>query len=258
MRIAEIRHAFVTGGASGFGLAVAEALAGRGARVTIADANEETLAAILAEGREGLRGIRLDVRDREGWVRAKSEAEAAFGPVDLLFANAGIAPDGARLADMTGESFDRMIAINLTGVFNAVATFAAAMREAGRGHIVATSSMSGMAADNEGLGSYAPAKFGVVAMMEVLRREMAPHGVVVSAFCPGTTATGLMENTRRIGGQLQYPDASLRGYPVRPEDVVPLILRGIEQDRLYIFTHPERRAAVEERFAGIMAGFDAL
>jgi NAD(P)-dependent dehydrogenase (short-subunit alcohol dehydrogenase family) len=257
MKLAEARHAFVTGGASGFGLAIADALAGRGVRVTIADANEEALAAVLAERRGAMRGVHLDVRDRDGWARAKAEAEADFGPVDLLFNNAGIAPDGRQLADMPPESFDRVVAINLTGVFNGVSTFAAGMREAGRGHIATTSSMSGMAAVFSGNGSYAASKFGVVALMEALRLEMAPHGVGVSVFCPGTTATYLMENTRRLGGELQSEDATLRGMPVKPQDVVPIILRGIEENRLYIFTHPERRAGVEERFAGIMAGFDA-
>ena len=258
MKISSANHAFITGGASGFGLAIADALAERGVRVTIADANADALAAVLAERKEGFRGVPLDVRDRAAWTDAKTQAEAEFGPVDLLFNNAGIAPDGKTLADMDPESFDRVVAINLTGVFNGISAFAQSFRAAGRGHIVSTSSMSGMAADNPGLGSYSPSKFGVVAMMEVLRQEMEPHGVAVSVFCPGTTATNLMANTQRLGGELQRPGASLLGMPIKPEDLVPGILRGIEENRLYIFTHPERRTAVEERFAGIMAGFDAV
>jgi NAD(P)-dependent dehydrogenase (short-subunit alcohol dehydrogenase family) len=254
--LSQARHAFITGGASGIGLAIAEALAARGVPVTVADVNEASLAAATTDGR--LRGQRLDVRDRAAWARAKAEAEAALGPVDLLVLNAGIAPDGTHLADMDPESFDRVIAINLGGVFNGISAFAADMRARGRGHIVTTSSMSGMAADWPGLGSYSTSKFAVVAMTEVLRMEMEPHGVGVSSFCPGTTATNLMANSRALGSNTQGgADASLLGMPVQPAEVAAKVLRGIEENRAYILTHPERRPSVERRFAGIMAGFDA-
>jgi NAD(P)-dependent dehydrogenase (short-subunit alcohol dehydrogenase family) len=258
MKIGEFRHAFITGGASGFGLALAEAIAADGAAVTIADANREALATVL-EGRDArFGGVVLDVRDRRAWATAKAQAEAARGPVDFLFANAGIAPDGKHLSDMPPESFDRVIAINLTGVFNAISTFGASIREQGRGHIALTSSMSGMVMDAPGIGSYGPAKAGVIAMGEALRMEMEPHGVGVSVFCPGTTATSLMENTRALGGDLLREDASLRAMPVTPRALVPVILRGIEENRPYIFTHPERRGAVEARFVAIMADFERL
>jgi len=256
VRIAEFRHAFVTGGASGLGLAIAEALAAQGVAVTIADASAGNLAAALAGRDDRWRGVALDVRDRDGWAQARAEAEAAFGPVDLLFANAGIAPDGKHLADMPPDSFDRVIAINLTGVFNAVSAFGAGIRALGRGHIVATSSMSGMVMDGPGIGSYGPAKAGVIAMMEALRMEMAPHGVGVSVFCPGTTATNLMANTRALGGTLLSEEASLLGFETTPGQVALLVLQGIEEDRAYIFTHPQRRGAVERRYTAIMADFD--
>jgi len=255
VRIAEFRHAFVTGGASGLGLAIAEGLTAQGVAVTIADANAGNLAAVLKGKSDNLRGVLLDVRDRDGWARVKAEAEAAFGPVDLLFANAGIAPDGKHLADMAPDSFDRVIAINLTGVFNAVHAFGAGIRALGRGHIAATASMSGMVMDGPGIGSYGPAKAGVIAMMEALRMEMAPHGVGVSVFCPGTTATNLMANTKALGGPLLSEDASLLGFPTRPEQIAPLVLRGIEENRAYILTHPQRREAVERRYAAIMGDF---
>jgi NAD(P)-dependent dehydrogenase (short-subunit alcohol dehydrogenase family) len=255
MDLAQARHAFVTGGASGIGLAIAQALSARGAAVTIADANAQALAAATDDGR--LCGQRLDTRDREGWARAKAQAEAACGPVDVLILNAGIAPDGKHLADMAPESFDRVIAINLVGVFNGISAFGADMRARRRGHIVTTASMSGMAVEWPGQGSYSAAKFAVVAMTEALRLEMAPHGVGVSSFCPGTTATNLMANTRRLGGELRDPDASLLGVTVQPADVAAKVLRGIEEDRPFILTHSDRRPAVEKRFAAIMAGFEA-
>jgi len=255
MRLADARHAFVSGGASGIGLAIADALAARGLRVTIADLNEVSLAAVLAQRGDAFRGVRIDVRDRAGWRRAKAEAEAAFGPVDVLVNNAGIASDGKTLADMPPESFDRVIGINLTGVFNGVSSFAADLRARGRGHIVNTASMSGMVADLPGLGSYSPSKFGVVALTETLRLEMAPHGVGVSVLCPSYVATNLMANTLRAGGELADPAASLLAAPMKPPEVGEMVVRAIEEDRLYVFTHASRREAVEQRHAAILADF---
>ncbi len=255
MELSQAGHAFVTGGASGIGRAIAEALVDRGVPVTIADVDAQGLAAACAGGR--LRCVELDTRDRAAWARAKADAEAALGPVDLLVLNAGIAPDGRDLSDMAPESFDRVVAVNLTGTFNGISAFGAEMRARGRGHIVTTASMSGMATQWPGQGSYSASKFAVVAMTEVLRLEMAPHGVGVSSFCPGTTATNLMASTLRLGGELRDPEASLLGMPIQPGEVAAKVLRGIEQNRAYILTHDDRRFAVEERFAAIMAGFDA-
>jgi len=254
--LAAARHAFVTGGASGIGLAIADALAAEGVPVTLADVDAEALAVVLAARDARFRGQVLDVRDRAGWARARAEAEAAFGPVDILINNAGVAPDGMELADMDPDAFDWVVAINLTGVFNGVSTFGKAFRALGRGQIVNTASMSGMTADWPGLGSYASSKFGVAAMTEVLRMEMEPYGVGVSLFCPGTTATNLMANTVKLGGKLRDPEGSLLGFPVQPAQVAAIVVKGIAENRPYIFTHPERRVAVEGRFARIMADFE--
>ena len=256
MEIAAARHAFVTGGASGIGLAIAEALAARRVAVTIADIDTDALAAALASKSEGFGGQLLDVRDRAGWARAGAEAEAAFGPVDILVNNAGISGGGDHLADMGPDAFDRVIAINLTGVFNGIATFAASMRARRGGHIVNTSSMQGMAVDGPGVGAYGPAKAGVIALSEVLRHELAPHGVGVSAYCPGMTSTPMVAKALR-GHDGELP-ASLSVVPMDPARAAQLVLRGIEQNRPYILTHPARRPGVEKRFAAIMADFEGL
>jgi NAD(P)-dependent dehydrogenase (short-subunit alcohol dehydrogenase family) len=142
LELSKARHAFVTGGASGIGLAIVDALLASGVSVTAADINKEALAAESAQRGPRFAGIVLDVRDRAGWSAAKQEAEARFGPVDILVNNAGIGPNARALADMNEESFDRVIAINLTGVFNGVSTFAGDLRSRGTGHIINTSSMS--------------------------------------------------------------------------------------------------------------------
>lgn len=266
MKLDTARHAFITGGASGIGLAVAKALTAQGLKVTIADVNAEAIAAVVAEQGEAFRGVMLDVRDRAGWVAAKAEAEAAFGPVDVLFNNAGIASFGIELADMDPEVFDRLIAVDLTGVFNGISAFAADMRARGAGHIISTSSMSGICEPSNGIGgSYAAAKFGVVGLSETLRAELAPHGVGVSVLCPGMTATGIAQNSAALGGGVRMPEQ--RATPERQarpapfehgsaEELAVEVLRGIEANALYIITHPggwlplaqSRHRAIEQAF----------
>ena len=169
MKIAEIRHAFITGGASGIGLGTARGLAERGVAVTIADFNNDALEDVLGEGHAKIRGVLMDVRDRSGWAEAKADAEAAFGPVDLLFNNAGIASVGYELADMDPASFDRIVGVNLFGAFNGISAFAADMRGRRRGHVVCTASIVGLASPKHGVGgNYVASKFGIVGLSEVL------------------------------------------------------------------------------------------
>lgn len=249
------QHALITGGASGLGLGIADALAARGLNVTIADANDEALAQVLAARGANFRGTVLDVRDREAWARAKAEAEAAFGPVDVLVNNAGIAPNGQAFADMDADSFDRIIAINLTGVFNGVSAFAAGMRDRGRGHIINTASMAGLATSVAGTGAYSAAKFGVVSISETLRGELAESGVGVAVLCPGYVQTNLSANTARIGGQTRGGGKAMPPSAVTSEQVGALVVEAIEDNRPYIITHPDNWPAVERRHQAIAEAF---
>lgn len=258
MELSQAKHAFVTGGASGIGLGIADALAERGLAVTVADIDAGAIEAFLAARGDRFRGQLLDVRDRDRWDRARAEAEAAFGPVDVLVNNAGIGPDGAQIADLTYESFDRIVGINLLGVFNGVHTFAAAMRGRGHGHIVNTASIAGLFASAPGVSAYAIAKYGVVAMSETLRGELAPHGVGVSVLCPGFVATNIMANTARISGaQTDYDGDMEPGTGMSPEQAGRIVVHGIEANRLYILTHPEMWPVVEARHKTIEADFAA-
>jgi NAD(P)-dependent dehydrogenase (short-subunit alcohol dehydrogenase family) len=270
MKLETAKHAFITGGASGIGLAIAKALAGKGVSVTIADVNAEALDAAVTAGGKNFRSVVLDVRDRAAWAAAKRDAEAAFGPVDILVNNAGIASYGIELADMEPETFDRLIGIDLTGVFNGISAFAAGMRERGHGHIVNTSSMAGICAPSNGIGgSYAAAKFGVVGMSETLRLEMEPHGVGVSILCPGMTATGIAQNSVALGGGVrmptQRPAADVQAAVQvafehgTPEELAVKVLDGIEQNAPYIVTHGRgwwplahsRHEAITQAFEGM-------
>ena len=258
MELAEAKHAFISGGASGIGLGIADALAARGLKVTIADINEDALAKVLEERGPAVRGAVLDTRDRQGWATAKADAEAAFGPVDVLVNNAGIAPNGREFADMDPDSFDRILAINLVGIVNGVFAFGADMRERGAGHIVNTSSQAGLATSVPGVGAYSVAKFGVTALSEQLRREMAPHGVGVSLLCPGYVQTNLAANTAWIGGdRREYAGTAMPPSDITPADIGAMVVRGIEQDEPYILTHKGVWKSMEPRLAALKAASDA-
>jgi NAD(P)-dependent dehydrogenase (short-subunit alcohol dehydrogenase family) len=256
MDLSQAKHAFITGGASGIGLAIGDALVSRGVRVSLADIDQPSLLEVLSR-RSGLYGGQtLDTRDREAWADAKARAEAAFGPVDILVNNAGIGPNGQGFADMDPASFDRIIAINLTGVFNGVAAFAADMRRRGRGHIVNTSSTAGLTFSPQGAGAYTVAKHGVVSMSETLRAEMAPHGVGVSVLCPGLVATNLPRSTARLSGAGDL-NASMPDTSIDPALVGDLVADGIEKNLPYILTHPEYWPSIEQRQKAVEAAFTA-
>ncbi len=256
MDLSTAKHAFITGGASGLGLGMADAFIKRGIPVTIADIDAEALAQVTGARGNSVRGQLLDVRNREAWATAKVEAEAAFGPVDVLCCNAGISPNGQEFADMAPESYDLILAINLGGVINGVFAFAADFRARGRGHIVVTSSQAGLITTVGGVGAYSVAKFGVTALGEQLRRELAPHGVGVSVLCPGYVQTNLGTNTIKIGGDVRRYSNFMPEATIAAADVGEMVADGIEQDLAYIITHKDVWPGVSKRCDAIKAGCD--
>jgi NAD(P)-dependent dehydrogenase (short-subunit alcohol dehydrogenase family) len=252
MEIIEGRTAFVTGGASGIGLAIVEALVDEGARVVMADWNAEVVHREARRIGEAVVAQQLDVTDRAGWAAAKVRVEAAFGPVEILVNNAGIGPDLKELADMPPDSFDRLVGIKLTGTFNGISTFAADMRARGEGHIVNTASMAGLMASAR-LGAYTASKFAVVGMSEVLRAEMEPHGVGVSVLCPGMVRTNLAANTPAAQRPAGMPSGMEAG--IDPALVGTDVIAAIRENRLYIITHGEYGAFVAERSARLQRAF---
>jgi NAD(P)-dependent dehydrogenase (short-subunit alcohol dehydrogenase family) len=257
MELSSARHAFITGGASGIGLGIAGALARRGIAITIADINQQALDAVVAERPRGFLGIALDIRDRKAWAQASSQAEAAFGPVDILINNAGIGFDGRELADTDPAVFEKVIAVDLIGVFNGVSAFGAAMRARKAGHIVNTASVMGLTAGAPTMGAYSVAKSGVVALSEALRAEMAPHGIGVSVLCPGFVASNLAETTARLGGEVKDMRQLTGAGNVAMSAVTAgdIVARGISQNLAYIITHPQYLEHVEKRMTAIRADF---
>jgi NAD(P)-dependent dehydrogenase (short-subunit alcohol dehydrogenase family) len=266
------KTAFVTGGASGIGLGMAKVFGWAGMNVAAADVREDHIAAahdaIADEGLAGrVRFLRLDVTDREAFAAAAGEAEAMFGKIHVLCNNAGI----GLLKPITQASeadWDWAIDVNLNSMFNGVKAVLPKIRAHGEGgHIVNTASMAGVLQYSQA-GIYVTTKFAVVGFSEALRAELAPEGIGVSAFCPGGVRTNIRDyeatRPRRYATKAEAPGgpppgfnftdeqrARLAGLTAAPEEAGELVLQGIRDNALYIFTAPEFRAGVEERFSAI-------
>lgn len=184
---------FVTGGASGIGLAIARALLDEGWRVVIADLSQERLtqaSQALGGGTEQLRTELLDVTDEEGIKRAIARADREFGPLTGLVNSAGIGADVACLATST-ELFRKLIEVNLIGSFVASREAALCMQTHGRGSIVNIASVSGVRG-NVGRVAYGASKAAVIQMTQVMAVELAAAGIRVNAIAPGPVETPLV------------------------------------------------------------------
>jgi NAD(P)-dependent dehydrogenase (short-subunit alcohol dehydrogenase family) len=200
------RSALVTGGASGLGLAYAEAMAEAGAAVTIADIDldgaEREAARLRAEGYRA-RAAALDVVDRAGTARVFADHAAAFGGLDIAFANAGIDPgagywnpagyrnEEGQIDALDPARWDRTIAINLTGVFNTVREAVRLMKPARKGSIIATSSNAALINEPIVGTAYMPAKAGVAHFVRHMAMELAEYRIRVNAIAPGPFVTNI-------------------------------------------------------------------
>jgi NAD(P)-dependent dehydrogenase (short-subunit alcohol dehydrogenase family) len=269
------KTAFVTGGASGIGLALGSAFAQAGMKVMLADIETEALAAAVESLRHSapdIRGVVCDVADPVSVERAAKASYEAFGNVHVVCNNAGVAAAGG-IDNISLDNWRWVLDVNLMGVLHGIRSFLPHIRAHGEGgHIVNTASMAGM---NGGLGfsPYVASKFAVVGMSEGLATQLKPLGIGVTVLCPGYVRTRIGESGRNRPeryGTTQTPDpASPAGLllahiaerlqsGLAPSEVAARVLAAIRGDELYVFTHPEMRGEVEERFAVIMAGMDKV
>ena len=187
----------VTGGASGIGRAVAERLLAEGAQVTVVDVSQEAVHATCAElGGDGVLGIAADVSTVDGTEEYVEATLERFRRVDGLHANAGIAEPGTTIAETDPVDFDRMLAVNLRGVFLAMRGVLRALGAQGTpGSIVATSSVLGLRGWAQS-GSYCASKAGVISLAKTAAIEAGPAGHRVNAVLPGPIDTPMATRIR--------------------------------------------------------------
>ncbi|WP_157014809.1 SDR family NAD(P)-dependent oxidoreductase [Mesorhizobium xinjiangense] len=224
-------HALVTGGGTGVGRAIAEALAEAGVAVTICGRRADALEAVAAASRN-IHAIAADVTDQASVQRLYEQAEAVRGPFDIVVANAGIA-GSAPAHKVTLEDWQHTLNVNLTGAFLTVQPALAGMAKRGAGRIVFVASVAGL----KGYGYVAPyvaSKHGVIGLMRALAVELVKTDVTVNAVCPSFVETDMLEDSvRRIMQKTGRSEAEARaslsaGNPqgrfIQPEEVAASVL----------------------------------
>ena len=265
------KTAVVVGGGQGIGRGIALAFAREGMNVAILDIEEAAAQSVAREIQDlGTRGFgcRADVTNVDFLNAAAREVTAALGPVHVLSNNAGVVVPQGPITEKKAADWEWVFAVNVFGIVNCVQTFLPAMRAHGKGgHIVNTSSAAGLIAIHDlEVGVYTASKYACNGYSEILRGELADENIGVSVLCPGLIATDLSQTSarnrpQRFGGPQPEPAAmteELVAQAMTPEEVGPIVVRGIKANRLTILTHPEMVVPMTQaRFAGIEADGEA-
>ena len=267
----EGRTAFITGGASGIGLAMAKGFAAAGMNVAIADVEAAALDAAVAElggGNARVMGIRLDVRDREAMDAAAAQVTEALGPVHLLCNNAGVGAGGP-LHETSHADWDWTLGVNVQGVVNGLQSFLPGMVAHGQGgHVVNTASMAGVIGV-AGMGVYNASKFAVVGISEALIQDLAGSGIGVSVLCPGFVKTNIFDSERNRPADLQGPPRArtaedearleeILATAISPEQVAEQVLESVRDGSFWIFTHPEFAQIVQLKMQSMLDAFPPM
>jgi NAD(P)-dependent dehydrogenase (short-subunit alcohol dehydrogenase family) len=235
--------AIVTGGARGIGFGTAQALVKRGAVPVIVDLDQSAAESAAAALSGNALGFAADVTDRGAMQRVVATVVQQRGGVDVVIANAGVASRGATVRAMNGEAFDRVLAVNLGGVYNTVIA-ALPQIAARRGHIVVTASVYAFL---NGLGTapYAMAKAGVEQLGRALRVELVPHGAGASVAYFGFIDTEMVHqaiDADPIADQMQNVLPKVLRKRLSPAQAGEAVARGIEKRAPRIIA-PKRWAA---------------
>lgn len=250
--------AIVTGGASGIGYALAQALGQRGARIVLADLDSARLAEAaesLTEEGHDVAGVVVDVTDRDAVRELADRVVELHGGADIVCNNAGVATFGP-ISQATRADWEFTMGVNFWGVVNGIEAFLPLMLSRGGGHFVNTASMSGLVGMGY-LGVYCASKFAVVGLSESLARELEPAGIGVTIVCPMVVDTPINEHSasmrppelRNPGDHPVTDPAPLVGGVVSADEVAGRVVAAIQENELYVLTHSEQRDILARRAA---------
>jgi len=263
------KTAFVTGGASGIGLGMALAFARSGMKVMIADIWQEHIDEALELFAErgladSVHAVQLDVSDRAAYEAAAAEFEAKLGNLHLLCNNAGLGA-GMRMKTTTYQDWDWALGVMIGGAVNGIVNFLPKMIAHGEGgHIVNTSSMSGVLQPAmKGGVTYTTGKAALIGMVEQSRLDLAEDNIGISALIPGPVRSNIFKISRtrpeRFANDAPPPPPPGGRTPtvdprwMDPEEVGDMVVKGVLENQLYIFTHGMFREGMQEKFDKMLA-----
>lgn len=266
------KTAVVTGGGSGIGRGIALGLSAEGMGVAVLDLNHGAATKVADEingqGGQAL-AVQTDVTSGEALAEAAKEVTAHFGSVNVLCANAGVMLPLGPLAEKSESDWEYVFSVNVHGVVKTVHAFLPSLRASDEAHIVNTASLGGIVSVPQiPLGVYIASKYACVGYSECLRAELAPEGIGVSVLCPGVVESDLYQTSaaqrpEQFGGPQVVTPPTIGGggqaetTAMPAEEVGPIVVRAIRENRLHIFTHPAALPLAEARFAAIQSDFEA-
>jgi NAD(P)-dependent dehydrogenase (short-subunit alcohol dehydrogenase family) len=269
MKNLENRAAWITGAASGIGLALAHRLAAERMKLVLVDVEAgplaEAEAALKAKGASVL-AIRADVSNAAEMDAAAAKARETFGVIQLIVNNAGVGGGGGPMWKLSENDWKWALDVNLWGVIHGIRCLLGPLVESGEeGHIVNTASIAGLTS-TPFMGPYTATKHAVVSISECLAKELelAKINVGVSVLCPGFVKTRIAQSHRNRPGDQQKVDgnplaakfAAVLDQLVQsgqsPDTIADAVLRAIREPRFYILTHPEMKPAIEHRMRQIL------
>jgi len=247
------RHAIVTGGSSGIGLAIVRRLVEEGARVSVIALDDGYLAALAAgppEGRHPVHLVAADVADRNQIRAAIAGCAETYGPANILITSAGIAHPGY-FEDLPIEEFEWEMGVNYFGTLYAIKAVVPAMIERQQGSIVCISSAAGLLGVF-GYSAYGPSKYAVRGLCDIIRNELRPHGIAVTCVFPSDVDTPQLAAEEPLKpDELRAVSGTIK--PIPPEQVAEIVLKGIKRRKAVVY--PEFQTRAVARISGTAPGF---
>ncbi len=264
--------AFVTGAASGIGLGIVRAFVAKGMKVMMADIEPGPLASAVASLKESgadVAGVVCDVSDVEAVRAAAGKTIETFGKVHVIVNNAGVGGGSGETGSIPIEDWKWTVDVNLMGVVYGCETFVPLIKEHGEGgYIINTASLAGQVG-TVGMGPYNATKFAVVGYSESMNLELVPQGIGVAVLCPAWVNTQIVDSRRNhpsgagqddvqtsAGDELKNELSEAISSGMSADTVGKWVVESMEQNALYIFTHPNWKGAVEAKTNRLLQAYD--